>query len=87
MAIIKSAKKALRQNIKRRAKNTVYKESLKDLIRELKSLIEKKDVQAARNLLPRVYKALDKTAKVGVIKRNAADRNKSRLTKLIDRTK
>ncbi|MBU3895757.1 30S ribosomal protein S20 [Patescibacteria group bacterium] len=87
MAIIKSAKKALRQNIKRRARNTVYKESLKDLIRELKSLIEKKDLQAARNLLPRVYKALDKTAKVGVIKRNAADRNKSRLTKLIDRTK
>jgi ribosomal protein S20 len=30
--------------------------------------------------LPQIYKALDKAAKVGVIKKNTASRKKSRLT-------
>ena len=37
-------------------------------------------------LLPKVYKALDKAAKVGVIKKNTASRKKSRVSKLIQRS-
>ena len=37
----------------------------------------------AKKMLPELYKALDKTAKVGTIKKNTASRKKSRLTKMI----
>ena len=46
-------------------------------------MVEKKSAEA-KKLLPEIYKALDKAAKVGVIKKNNASRRKSRLTKLID---
>lgn len=42
-----------------------------------------KKIKEAKDLLPRIYKALDKAAKVGVIKKNNAARRKSRITKLI----
>ena len=86
MPITKSAKKALRQNIRRREKNIAYKDKLKNLIKEVRSLVLKKKIDEAKKLLPRVYKALDKTAKVGVIKKNAASRTKSRIAKLISKS-
>ena len=36
-------------------------------------------------LIPQLYKALDKTAKVGIIKKNNASRKKSRIAKLINK--
>ena len=87
MAITKSAKKAIRQNKKRRANNLVYLDKMKGLIKELKSFALQKKVKEARELLPKVYQILDKAAKVGVIKKNNASRKKSRLTKLIEKIK
>jgi len=84
MPITKSAKKALRQNIRRRAKNLVYKKKIKDLIKEARILVSEKKLEEAKKLLPQVYKILDKSAKVGVIKKNTASRKKSRITKLIN---
>lgn len=83
MAITKSAKKALRQSITRKEKNLVYKDKMKTLIKEARSLVLGKKAKEAENLLPQIYKILDKTAKVGIIKKNQADRKKSRLTKFI----
>jgi len=48
-------------------------------------LVSQNKIKEAKNLLPQVYKTLDKAAKVGVIKKNTAARKKSRLTKLINR--
>lgn len=48
-------------------------------------MVAQKKTKEAKELLPRVYKALDKAAKVNFIKKGAADRQKSRLTKLIKR--
>lgn len=87
MAITKSAKKALRQNIKRRARNLVYKKKIKDLIKKVRSFVLEKKIEEAKKLLPQVYKILDKAAKVNVIKKNTASRKKSRITKLINRYK
>lgn len=86
MAITKSAKKALRQNIRRRERNLVYKNKMKSLIKEVRTLVLEKKIEGAKKLLPQIYKILDKAAKVGVIKKNTASRKKSRLTKLINRT-
>ena len=85
MPITKSAKKALRHNIKRRKGNLVYKKKMKDLIKEVRSLVLEKKIEEAKKLLPQVYKILDKSAKVGIIKKNTAARKKSRITKLVNK--
>lgn len=84
MPITKSAKKALRQNKRRRAKNLIYKNKIKDLIKRTKGLISEKKIEEAKKLLPQLYKAVDKAAKVGVIKKNTAARKKSGITKLVN---
>ncbi|MBI2053936.1 MAG: 30S ribosomal protein S20 [Candidatus Staskawiczbacteria bacterium] len=83
MAITKSAKKAWRQNLRRRARNLVYKTRIKKTLKEVISLVEEKKIEEAKKLLPQVFKILDKSAKVGIIKKNTASRKKSRLSKLL----
>jgi small subunit ribosomal protein S20 len=83
MPITKSAKKALRQSLKRKARNLIYKKKIKNLLKEAKKLILEKNIEEAKKLLPQIYKILDKAAKVGVIKKNTAARKKSRITKTI----
>jgi len=83
MAITKSAKKALRQNIKRRARNIQKRRKIRDLIKKIETLVSEKNITEAKKLLPSLYKALDKAAKKGAIKKNTASRKKSRITKLL----
>lgn len=45
-------------------------------------MASQKKIDELKGILPQVYKALDKAAKVGIIKKNTADRRKSRITKL-----
>ncbi|MGD0576807.1 MAG: 30S ribosomal protein S20 [Candidatus Staskawiczbacteria bacterium] len=85
MAITKSAKKAIRQSASRKKHNVVYKNKIKILVKEARSLVLAKKTKEAKKLLPGIYAALDKAAKVGIIKKNNASRHKSRLTKLIDK--
>ena len=87
MPITKSAQKALRQNLRRRTKNVRQKEKTKDIIKQVKLLISQKKGEEAKKLLPQVYKVLDKAAKTGVIKPNAAARRKSRLMAWIKKQK
>lgn len=82
MPRIKSAKKALRQNVKRRKVNEKRKNELKAIIKEYKKLAAS-DKEKAKTYLSQVYKKLDKTAKVNLIKKNKASRLKSRLAKLV----
>jgi len=85
MAITKSAKKALRQNARRKVRNVKRKDKMKSVIKEVRTLIEQKKFKEAEKLLPQVYQTLDKTAKVGAIKKNTASRRKSRLTKALNK--
>ena len=57
---------------------------MRGLLKEAKTLIVKKKAEAAKELLPKIYKSLDKAAKKGVIKKNTASRKKARITKLIN---
>jgi small subunit ribosomal protein S20 len=81
MPNIKSAKKALRQTVRRRARNLKRQKTIKETVSVFKKLVASGKTEEARALLPKVYKALDKVAKTGYIKRGKADRLKSRLTK------
>ena len=86
MPITKSAKKALRQNKKRKVRNLRKKKTTKGLIKEIKELTNEGKAKEAKALLSKTYKALDKTAKSGIIKKNTASRKKSRITALIKRS-
>jgi small subunit ribosomal protein S20 len=86
MPITKSARKALRQNSARKVRNLKKKNKVKALTKQVRKLALAKTAKEAQTLLPQVYKALDKAAKTGVLKKNAASRKKSRITKLIQKT-
>ena len=85
MAIIKSAKKAIRQNKTRRVRNLIYINKIKSLVKDIKTFAVQKKVKEAKELLPKVYEILDKSAKVGIIKKNNASRKKSRIAKMVDK--
>ncbi len=85
MPITSSAKKALRQNRTRRARNTAKKEAYKKAVKTYRKSASAKEASISPAALASAYKALDKAAKSGVIKRNKASRLKSRLAKLAAR--
>jgi small subunit ribosomal protein S20 len=53
---------------------------LRHQIRAIRRLLETKDAKGAAALVPATFSMIDRSAKWGVIKRNTADRYKSRLT-------
>jgi len=75
-----SAKKALRQDLKRRKRNDEAKDAYKKAIKAAKKAIAagEKDLT---DLTKTVQKTLDKAAKIGVIKKNTAARRLSRIMK------
>ena len=87
MPITQSAKKALRQTHRRTARNLQRREAYKKILRQIRKLAAAKKIKEAQALVPQAYKALDKAAKTGVIKPNAAARRKSRLMRWLRPTK
>lgn len=83
MPLIASAKKALRQSLKRRAQNLIKKEAYKAAINNFKKLVADKRLDEAKKALSEVYQKLDKAAKTNVVARNKASRLKSRLSQLV----
>jgi small subunit ribosomal protein S20 len=83
--IIKSAKKALRQNRKRRLDNLKRKKDFRKALKEIRILVDDDKTTNAAKLLPSAYKKLDKAAKKNTIKKNTASRYKSRITRLINK--
>ncbi|OGZ01390.1 MAG: 30S ribosomal protein S20 [Candidatus Liptonbacteria bacterium RIFCSPLOWO2_01_FULL_56_20] len=83
MPITRSAKKALRQNLRRRAQNLSRKEAAKKTAKLYRKLVADNRLEEASKQLSLAYKALDKAAKTDVINKNKASRLKSRLAQLI----
>ncbi len=81
MPNIRSAKKALRQNLKRRVRNLVKKRQIKTTVKGYKRLVDGGDLENAKGQLKLAYKAFDKAAKTKVITKNKASRLKSKLAK------
>ena len=82
MPIIKSAKKKLRQDIKRTRQNKRYELAYKKLIDEVK---KDKKSKKADGLLKKAYKAIDKAAKKHVIHKNKASRLKAMVARLLQK--
>jgi small subunit ribosomal protein S20 len=56
------------------------------VLKDIEKLIAEKKLSEAEKLVPKAYQALDKAAKTGVMKKNAAARKKSRLMKLLKKS-
>ncbi len=78
----KSAAKAYRQSVKRRARNLARKNSYKDILKEFRKTATV-DPKKAQGMVAMLQKKLDKAAKTGVIKKNKAARLKSGAAKLL----
>ncbi len=81
MPNIQSAKKALRQSVRRRARNLKKTEAYKTAVKKIKRVVAAGE-DTALDLISPLYKALDKAAKTHAISKNKANRLKSRMTKL-----
>ena len=75
----KSAEKRVRQSERRRLINRANRSRLRTAMKELRSGLEKGGKEAAE-LLPKTISEIDKAVQKGVLHRNAAARQKSRLT-------
>ena len=83
MANIKSSKKAIKVIAKKTDANHEYKARVKNSIKNCEKAIEAKDVAAATEELKKVQKNIDKAVSKGLVKKNTASRQKSRLNKKV----
>lgn len=84
MANIKSAIKRAKTSEKRRAHNASMKSAMRTAIKKFEALVEAKDVEKAQEAFVIASKKLDKAASKGLIHKNVASRQKSRLAKKLN---
>jgi len=83
MANTKSAIKRIRRISKQTAVNKARRSRYKNALKKMNSLIEEKNKSEALKFLPKLNSELMKIAKTGIIKKQNASRNVSRITKKI----
>jgi small subunit ribosomal protein S20 len=79
MANTVSALKRVRAAERRTKVNGMRRSRLRHQIRAMRRLLESKDAKAAEQILPATFSVIDRSAKLGIIKKNTAARYKSRL--------
>ena len=84
MANTKSAIKTLRRIKRQTLVNKSRKNRFKSAIKKMNVLIEKKNKKNAISYLPKLNSELMKIAKTGIIKKERASRNLSRITRKIN---
>ena len=81
MANHASALKAHRQNLKHRSINRSNRSSLRTYLKQFNDRLEAGKTDEAKNSLAELYAVIDKSQQKKAISKNAAARQKSRLTK------
>ena len=84
MANTKSAIKRIRRISRQTIVNKSRKSRFRNAIKKMNSILEKKNKKEALAYLPKLNSELMKIAKTGVIKKQNASRNVSRITKRIN---
>ncbi|HTY62052.1 MAG TPA: 30S ribosomal protein S20 [Acidobacteriota bacterium] len=84
MANHASALKAHRQNLKHRSRNRSNRSSLRSSLKQFNDRLESGKTEEAKSSLSELYAAVDKSQKKKAISKNAASRQKSRLTKRLN---
>jgi ribosomal protein S20 len=81
MPIIKSAKKAAKQNIVKKIRNTRTRRQLHDVQKDFYGLVKDSKKDEASAQIAKVYKVVDTAAKKNVIPANRASRLKAKAAK------
>ena len=84
MANTKSAIKRIRRISRQTIVNKSRKSRFRNAIKKMNSFLEKKSKKEALSYLPKLNSELMRIAKTGVIKKENASRNISRITKKIN---
>ncbi|MDO4549897.1 MAG: 30S ribosomal protein S20 [Planctomycetia bacterium] len=87
MPNIRSAKKRLRQNVKRRTANLAIKRQVRHYCRTVRQACEAKDITAAETAFRVAVKHLDQAASKKILHKNTVSRVKSRLSARIKAVK
>tara|TARA_Y100000590_G_scaffold276097_1_gene310012 strand:+ start:326 stop:649 length:324 start_codon:yes stop_codon:yes gene_type:complete len=85
MANTKSAIKRVRRILRQTIINKSRKSKFRSAIKKMNSIIDNKDKKKALAYLPKLNSELMRVAKSGIIKKQNASRNISRITKKINR--
>jgi small subunit ribosomal protein S20 len=83
MANIKSAKKRVKQTIKRTEINTARRSALKTVTKKMIAAVEAGDIGQAKELLQEVNSQLSRAKGKGILHANTAARKMSRLSKRV----
>lgn len=83
MPVIESAKKQMRQSLKKRARNTPVRSELKSVFKKALLLLKEGKVEEAEKFMAKAYSVIDTAAKKNLIHKNNAARKKSRLAKTL----
>jgi len=84
MANHASALKAHRQNLKHRSVNRSNRSSLRTYLKQFNDRLESGKTDEAKTSLTELYAVIDKSQQKKAISKNAASRQKSRLTKRLN---
>jgi len=87
MANHKSAEKRIRQTEKRTERNRTYRTRMKNLVKDVRVAVAKKDEAAMSEAIKLANKELHKFVSKGFLKKSTAARKVSRLTKLVNVSK
>lgn len=83
MANTKSAKKAVRQTIRRTAVNKTRRSQMRGSVRKVEEAIASGNKEAAQAALKKAEPIMARTAQQGILHRRAASRKVSRLAKRV----
>ena len=84
MPILRNAKKALRQNLRRAKRNQVMGDEIQSLRRRLRVAFEKNNLSEARVLVLTLQKKLDKALKKNIFHANTISRLKSKMSRQLN---
>lgn len=87
MPNIKSAKKRVRSNEKRRAYNASFKSSMRTAVKKVHTAVEANDKAEAEVSLQAAYKKLDQAQSKNILHKNNVARKKSTLANLVNTVK
>ena len=81
----KSAVKRIRTSQKKHARNIAIKSDLYTILKKVNALITAKNVEGAKKAIQQAISKLDRAATKKIIHRKKSSRNKSRLTKKLNK--
>jgi len=84
MAHHHSAIRQQRRSVRRQAINKKNKSAFRSQVKKLRELIQAKDRESAKKLMPEVFSAIDKSVKKGTIHKNKGSRFKARFNSQVE---